>query len=50
MSILAEKTYKFANHIVKLNTYLTDEKKEYTLSKQLLRLGAALGALVFEAQ
>ncbi|MCD6653950.1 MAG: four helix bundle protein [Sulfurovum sp.] len=50
MSILAEKSYKFAIRIVKLNVYLKDEKKEYTLSKQLLRSGTAIGALVSEAQ
>ncbi|DAB40156.1 MAG TPA: four helix bundle protein [Sulfurovum sp. UBA12169] len=49
MSILAEKSYKFAIRIVKLNAYLKDEKKEYTLSKQLLRSGTAIGALVSEA-
>ena len=50
MSILADKSYKFAIRIVKLNEYLTNEKKEYTLSKQLLRSGTAIGALISEAQ
>ncbi len=50
MSILADKSYKFAIRIVKLNRYLTKEQKEYTLSKQLLRSGTAIGALVAEAQ
>lgn len=50
MSILADKSYAFAIRIVKLNEYLTKEKKEYTLSKQLLRSGTAIGALVAEAQ
>ena len=50
MSILADKGYKFAIRIVKLTTYLTKEKKEYTLSNQLLRSGTAIGALVAEAQ
>jgi four helix bundle protein len=50
MSILADKSYSFAIRIVKLNEYLTKEKKEYTLSKQLLRSGTAIGALVAEAQ
>jgi len=50
MSILASKSYQFAIRIVKLNVYLTKEKKEYTLSRQLLRSGTAVGALVAEAQ
>ncbi|HQS72729.1 MAG TPA: four helix bundle protein [Sulfurovum sp.] len=50
MSILADKSYKFAIRIVKLHAYLTKEQKEYTLSKQLLRSGTAIGALVAEAQ
>jgi four helix bundle protein len=50
MSILSDKSYKFAIRIVKVNEYLTKEKKEYTLSKQLLRSGTAVGALVAEAQ
>jgi four helix bundle protein len=50
MSILEDKSYKFAIRIVKLNKYLTVEKREFTLSKQLLRSGTAVGALVAEAQ
>jgi four helix bundle protein len=50
MSILSDKSYKFAIRIVKVNEYLTKEKKEYTLSNQLLRSGTAVGALVAEAQ
>ena len=50
MSILADKSYSFAIRIVKLHAYLTKEKKEYTLSRQLLRSGTAIGALISEAQ
>jgi len=50
MSILEDKSYKFAIRIVKLNRYLCSEHKEYVLSKQLLRSGTAVGALVAEAQ
>ena len=50
MGILSDKSYKFAIRIVKVNEYLTKEKKEYTLSNQLLRSGTAVGALVAEAQ
>ena len=43
-------SFHFAIRIVKLYQYLTNEKKEYVLSKQLLRSGTAVGALVREAQ
>ncbi|HLM01260.1 MAG TPA: four helix bundle protein [Pyrinomonadaceae bacterium] len=49
-SILKEKSYTFAIRIVKLNQFLCEEKKEYTLSKQILRFGTAIGALVREAE
>jgi four helix bundle protein len=35
---------------VKLAKYLQDEKKEFVLSKQVLRSGTAIGALVREAE
>ncbi|MEL6536811.1 MAG: four helix bundle protein [Bacteroidota bacterium] len=44
------KSFLFAIRIVKLCQYLSDEKKEYTLSKQLLRSGTAVGALYREAE
>jgi four helix bundle protein len=49
-SILKEKSYTFAIRIVKLNQFLCEEKKEYTLSKQILRAGTAIGALIREAE
>lgn len=49
-SILKEKSYAFAIRVVKLNRYLCEEKKEFILSKQLLRSGTAIGALVREAE
>jgi four helix bundle protein len=36
--------------VVKLAKYLQDEKKEFVLSKQVLRSGTAIGALVREAE
>lgn len=48
-SILKEKSYKFALRIVKLNKYLNEEKREYVLSKQILRSGTSIGANVVEA-
>ena len=47
---IKEKSYKFAIRIVKLYQYLIDEKKEYVLSKQVLRSGTSIGALVRESK
>ncbi|MBA1421453.1 MAG: four helix bundle protein [Epsilonproteobacteria bacterium] len=44
------KSYKFAIRVVKLSQYLVDEKKEYILSKQILRSGTSVGALVSESK
>ncbi|MEN6386316.1 MAG: four helix bundle protein [Phycisphaerales bacterium] len=49
-SILKNKSYDFAIRIVKLSQYLRNEKNEFVLSKQILRSGTAIGALVREAQ
>jgi four helix bundle protein len=48
-SIMQDKSYKFAIRIVKLCKQL-DENKEFVLSKQLLRSGTAIGALLREAE
>ena len=48
-SVAADKTFNFAVQIVKLYKYLCDEKREYVLSKQLLRSGTSVGANVREA-
>ena len=50
MSALAEKSYQFSIRIVNMNRYLTETQKEFVLSKQLLRSGTAIGALISEAQ
>ena len=42
--------YEFAIRIVKLSQFLNKEKKERVLSKQILRSGTAVGALVCEAE
>jgi len=47
---LRNKTFEFALRIVKLYQHLCDEKREYVMSKQLLRSGTAIGALVREAE
>ncbi len=49
-SIIEGKSFDFAIRIVKLYRYLCEEKKEYVLSKQLLRSGTSIGANVTEAQ
>ena len=45
-----QKSFLFAVRIVKLCEYLRKTKKEYTLSKQLLRAGTSIGANIAEAQ
>lgn len=47
---LKDKSYQFAIRIVKLSQNLHSEKKEFGLSKQILRCGTAIGALVREAE
>ena len=49
-SILKTKSYSFAIRIVKLYQFLASEKKEFVLSKQVLRSGTAVGALIREAE
>ncbi|OGU14295.1 MAG: four helix bundle protein [Ignavibacteria bacterium GWB2_35_12] len=49
-SILKNKSYDFAIRIIKLNQYLINDKKEFVLSKQVLRSGTGIGALVREAE
>jgi len=49
-NILLDKSFDFAVRIVNLNKYLVSDKKEFTLSKQVLRSGTAIGALTREAQ
>ena len=48
-SILKDKTYGFAIRIVKLHQFLQNERREFSLSKQILRSGTSIGALVAEA-
>jgi four helix bundle protein len=49
-NVIKDKSFRFALRIVKLYQYLKDDKKEYVLSKQILRSGTAIGALVRESQ
>jgi four helix bundle protein len=48
-SIVYNKAYQFAIRIVKAYKYLSSEKKEFVLSKQLLRSGTSIGANIAEA-
>jgi four helix bundle protein len=48
-SIIGKKSFEFAVHIVKFYKKFSAEKKEYVLSKQLLRSGTSVGANVREA-
>ena len=49
-NIIAEKSIDFSIRLIKLYKILIEEKKEYILSKQLLRSGTAIGALIREAE
>ena len=49
-NISAQKSFDFAVRIVNLYKYLTENHKEYVLSKQLLRSGTSIGANIAEAQ
>ncbi len=48
-SIIANKAYSFALEIIALYKQLISEKKEFVLSKQILRSGTSIGANVNEA-
>ena len=45
-----EKSFEFAVRIVNLGKYLVQQKKEYILSKQVIRCGTSIGANISEAQ
>lgn len=48
--VARNKSYGFAIRIVKMVNYLQQERKERVLSKQVLRSGTAVGALIREAE
>jgi four helix bundle protein len=48
--VLEEKSFQFAIRIVNLNRFLVENKKEFVLSKQILRSGTSVGANISEAQ
>ncbi len=49
-NVVKLKSFEFALRIVKLYQYLIEQKKEFVLSKQLLRSGTAIGALIRESE
>jgi four helix bundle protein len=49
-SIVENKAYAFALRIIKAYKYLSQEQREFILSKQVLRSGTAIGALTREAE
>lgn len=50
MGIVSTKSYSFALNVIKIYKFLLDNKREFVLSKQLLRSGTAIGALIKEAE
>lgn len=48
-NVILEKSYSFSIRIVNLYKYLAQSKKEFILSKQLVRSGTSIGANVEEA-
>ncbi len=49
-NVIKTKSFAFAIKIVKLYKFLVETKKEYILSKQLLRSGTSVGAMVRESE
>jgi four helix bundle protein len=49
-NVLKMKSFSLAVRIVKLFQYLSNEKKEFVLSKQLLKSGTSVGAMIREAE
>ena len=50
MNVIEDKSFAFAVRIVKLYQHLTENKREFVLSKQLLKSGTSIGANISEAQ
>jgi len=47
---LKDKSFQFALKIIKLYTFISEQKREYVMNKQLLRSGTSIGANIREAQ
>jgi four helix bundle protein len=48
-NVVQEKSYAFALRIVRMYRHLTEKRKEFVLSKQILRSGTSIGANIEEA-
>mgnify|MGYP003801483895 CR=1 FL=1 len=48
-NIILDKSFEFAVYSVEIYKFLTQSKKEFVLSKQLLRSGTSIGANIQEA-
>ena len=48
--VIANLSIDFALRIVNLYKYLTNDKSEYVLSKQVLRSGTSIGANIAESE
>ncbi|MGH8047709.1 MAG: four helix bundle protein [Chthoniobacterales bacterium] len=49
-NVVLEKSYDFALRVISLSTQLQRDEREFVLSRQLVRSGTSIGALVEEAQ
>lgn len=49
-SLLHNKSYAFALRIIQMTKFLQEERQEFIISKQVLRSGTAIGALVRESE
>jgi len=49
-NILRDKSFAFAIRIVKLSQHIKSDHQQYVLSKQILRSGTAIGALIRESE
>ena len=49
-NVVKNKSFAFSVRVIKLYQFLCEQKKEYVLSKQLLRSGTSVGAMVREAE
>lgn len=49
-NVVMIKSYSFAVRVINLYRFLSTDRREYVLSKQLLRSGTAIGALIMESE
>ncbi|MFI3257126.1 MAG: four helix bundle protein [Spirochaetales bacterium] len=49
-NVVKTKSFDFALRMIKLSKYLQNEKREFVISKQVLRSGTSVGALVRESE